>query len=129
MALWPIALLVACEVPRDPSLEETSARDAYVRAWCRLYTTEACVRDQQRTCDWEASFEDRTTCTNWLTFRVSQCPGANEMFLEHEAGVTECARQLQDFECGVDEFCVDGQPTFDVDACAPIAEFLSTRCE
>lgn len=127
--MWLLVALLACPVPPDPAFQETTARDAYFRAWCRLYTEPLCVRDQINQCEWDRSFQDRTACANWMKFRVSQCPGANAMFDESSERVMDCVRQLQDFECGVDDFCVDGLTTFEADACEPITVFLNETCE
>ena len=126
--MWLVVALLACGVPLDPAAQETTARDAYFRAWCRLYTDPFCVRDQINQCEWDRSFQDRTACKNWMEFRVSQCPGANTMFEENRTQVLECVDQLQAFECGVDDFCVDGLTTFEADACEPITVFLKANC-
>lgn len=123
-----LVALLGCVVPPDPAIQETVARDAYFRAWCRLYTEPQCVRDQLDECDWDRSFADRTSCMNWMRFHVSQCPGANDMFTTQEDNVRACVLQLQAVECGVDAFCVDGQTTFEADACEPITVFLNQTC-
>jgi hypothetical protein len=126
MMLW--FALAACPVPPDPAFQETTARDAYFRAWCRLYTDSFCVRDQLNQCEWDRSFDSRAACTNWMTFRVSQCPGANEMFSEQQAGVMDCVDQLSAFECGTDDFCVGLEGGLAADACEPITRFLTVTC-
>jgi hypothetical protein len=127
--LAAFAGLFACAVPPDPLLEDTIARDAYFKAWCRLYSEPLCVRDELNQCEWDRSFPNRSDCEAWMTFRVSQCPGANAMFVEDEARVHDCVEQLQTFECGHDTFCVDQQPTFNSDACEPITTFLEENCQ
>lgn len=123
-----LAALLACTIPPDPIVGDNTARDAYFKAWCRLYTDPVCVRDQLHQCGWDHSSASRTECVNWMRFRVAQCPGANAYFRDNEAPVNACVIQLDDFQCGVDAFCAAGAPTFDAGACEPITTFLAEQC-
>lgn len=127
MIAW-VAVLLACTIPPDPAYQETTARDAYFLAWCRVYTEPLCVRDQLHQCGWDHSFADRTGCMNWMRFRIAQCQGANDYFVANEAQVNLCVSQLQAFQCGTDPFCVGSQPTFDGGDCEPITTFLNDQC-
>jgi hypothetical protein len=127
----PLAALLGCG-PSEEKQEDLGQdiSKAYSSSACRLYSDEACVRNQSDTCGWSISFDSRGDCATFMWWSFLSCgDGLFQALWLAEDAVQACIDQMDAVDCDSDSICPEsGGSVFVDDACAEVDALMDEYC-
>ena len=123
------ALLLGCKKEEDEG-PDTTLRDAYFEAGCRLYTQAGCVQNMEESCVFTISFDTVEECEGFLRLAAAQCTGYVEAMNDNSAAVQSCIDDIEAFDCtGEEGICdEDGGDIFSRGDCGIVSDLIDALC-
>lgn len=120
-----VSLLAGCS-DAEP---ESTLRDTYIDALCKLYVEPDCIESTDDSCMGSISFDTMSDCTGFLRFALSACEGSNDVINANPETVQECIDLVEDFDCATEPVCdSDGENVATSGACGEVDALLEAQC-
>ena len=125
--IWLLAM-VACKIPAPDGVVDTSLRDDWFDAFCRLSVETGCQEDPSCGPHSLDLFSNRRECVQWQKFAYSDCDGLIAAFRDAEPDVRACIAELDAFDCDKAICDHDGVPVTERGECAAVTRMVDETC-